>query len=494
MKLDCAETLSHSVAGAEQGAVIAGKTGGAWRLALRIAFGALILAYALRFTLPSLEAGFNGDDPMNIHYYWWRGAGQLLRNLPLFFTTYQRPMGGVYFSLLYHFFGLNPLPYHVVLVFLLVLNTFLAYRFGRLISGSELTGGLTALVVAYHARLAPLVYLPAFVFDVLCFTFYFLAFTYYLSRRNGGGRLAWKQTGLFLVLYICALDSKEMAVTLPVMILIYEAIWHPPSGFSFRAAARWLRTGALPAMLAGALTALYIVGKFSGSDSLVKVEGYRPVLSWSRYWESTTRFVNTILYTPNEDLFGAVGVVLLAAVLFRAARVSGQKHLLLMSFFIWIAPLPVTFLPGRGGANLYIPLAGWAVILVTFFLCLCRAFARSRIGLVALVLLGMWSWWRWTESQDRVAWTGIRKADQLTWSVMQQVRTMMPKVKPGSRIYVVRDPFGDWEMKFIIDLVYRDRSIAVWLENEVPLPREEVRKMDYVLTFEGDRLVRLKGL
>jgi hypothetical protein len=245
-------------------------------------------------------------------------------------------------------------------------------------------------------------------------------------------------------------------------------------------------------MIAGALTALYMLGKFFGSDSLVRLEGYRPVLSWSRYWESTTRFVNTILYTPNENLFRAVGVVLLAAVLFRAAWVSRQKHLVLMSLFIWIAPLPITFLPGRGGASLYIPLAGWAVILVTLFLCLCRAFARSRTGLAALVLLGMWSWWTWTKCQDRDAWPGIRKADQRTLAAMQQVRTMMPKVKPGSRIYVVRTPFPGWETKFIIDLVYRDRSIAVWLESEVPLPQEEIRRMDYVLTFADGKLIVLK--
>lgn len=463
--------------------------------ALQIAFGALVLAYVLRFTAPGLEAGFRGDDPMNIYYYWSRGAGQLLRNLPLFFTTYQRPMGGVYFSVLYHFFGLNPLPYHIVLTFLLVLNTYLAYRFGKLVSGSELNGGLTAIVAAYHACMASLVYEPAFVFDVLCFTFYFLAFTYYVSRRSRGVGLSWKQTAVFLLLYVCALDSKEMAVTLPVMVLIYEAIWHPPVGFSSAAVTRWLRTEALPALIAGSMTLLYVLGKSFGSDSLVKTEAYRPVFTWSRYWESTTRFVDTIFYVPGRDVFGPVAIVLLAAILLGIARLGRQKHLLLMWSFIWIAPLPITFVPGRGGACLYIPLAGWAVIAATLFLWLCGALAGSRVWMAVLVILGIWAWWGWTDSRDKHVPIEIRKPGLVVQSVIRQVRALQPSVPPGSKIYVIRSPFPDWswDMKFILNLIYRDRTVDVRLGDKAPLMPGEIEKMDYIFTFEGEQLKKLKG-
>lgn len=485
---------SHVVSNTTQKIAVAVEAANVWSRVLRIAFAALVLVYLLRFAAPGLEAGFNGDDPMNIHSFWSRGVGQLARNLVLFFTTYGRPMGGVYFSVLYHFFGLNALPYHIVLLLLIIVNTFLAYRFGRLISGSELTGGLTALVAAYHAHMAPIVYLPAYVFDVLCFTFYFLAFTYYVSRRNVGVPLTRRQTGAFLLLYICALDSKEMAITLPVMILIYEAIWHRPASLSFPALARWLRSEALPALIAGAMTLVYVLGKAFGSDSLTKMEAYRPEFTWGRYWESTTRFVNEILYMPNNNVFGPASVFALALALLCLAWLSRKKHLLLMWFFLWIGPLPITFVPGRGGPCLYLPLMGWAVVVVTLFLWLSSALAGSRLWMAALVLFGMWQLWGWTERQDGFVGPGIKKPGQLTWSVVEQVRALQPSVKPGSRIYVVRGPFPDWEMKFIIELVYHDRTVNVWLGEKVPLPPEEIRKMDYVFTWEGDRLVRLKGL
>jgi hypothetical protein len=439
---------------------------------------------------------------MNIHSFWIRGPVELAKNLVLFYTTYGRSMGGVYFSLLYRFFGLNPLPYHVVLTALLLLNTWLAYRFGRLIAGSALTGGLVSLAVAYHAEMLHLFYLPAFVFDVLCFTFYFSALNYYVARRGSGIRLTKKQIAVFLTLYVGALDSKEMAITLPAVVLLYEAIWHAPAGVSPDNAARWLKREALPGLAAGVMTLIYVLGKTYGSDSLVKMVAYRPVFSWSRYWESTTRFVNTIFYQPIQSpFFDPPRVVLLAAVLLFVAWRAKQRRLLFAWFFLWIAPLPITFVPGRGGACLYIPLAGWAAMVASIFVSLARVAARSallrwipeRAALGALVGIGIALFWANTERRGGNVPPGILKPAALTWSVADQIRAVQPAVKPGSRIYVAHDPFGTWDMKFIMELVYHDRSVNVWLGEQVPLPPADINRMDYVFTFEDGRLKRLKG-
>lgn len=465
-------------------------------------FAAIVLLYFVRFVGPGIHGGFNNDDPMNIHSFWIRGPGQLIRNLVLFFTTYGRPMGGVYFSLLYRFFGLDPFPYHVVLTVLLLINTWLAYRFGRLITGSQLAGGLVSLVVAYHAGMLHLVYLPAFVYDVLCFTFYFCALTYYVSIRGRGIRLTKKQAAVFLLLFVGALDSKEMAVTLPVVVLLYEAIWHAPARMSVTSVRKWLETEALPGLVAGLMTLVYVLGKTLGPDSLTRMEAYRPVFSWSRYWESTTRFVNTIFYQPIEGgFFTPVRVALLATVLLYVAWRWQQRHLLLMWFFLWIAPLPITFIPGRGGACLYIPLMGWAVIAASVFLSLAKAAAKSpllrwmpnRAALGVVVLLGIAMFWANTERRGGSVPPGIRKPAQLTWSAAEQVRAVQPTVKPGSRIYLVHGPFRDWDMKFIMELVYHDRSVNVWLGEQAPLRPAEINRMDYVFTFEDGKLKRLKG-
>ena len=248
----------------------------------RAGFSLIVVSYFVQFASPSLSGRFNVDDPMNLYYYWSRGPWKLIVNLPLFFTTYQRPMGGVYFATLYGLFGLNPLPYHIVIIALLLLNTCLAYRFGRLITGSELCGGLTALMTAYHAKMAQAVYLPAFIFDVVCLTFYFLALNYYLAVRMRGQRLSKRQTVIFLLLFIGALDSKEMAVTLPAIVFLYEGIWHRPARLSLPDALVWLRRDALPALIAGGITVVFTVGKRFGRRSVADLESYSQTFTLGR--------------------------------------------------------------------------------------------------------------------------------------------------------------------------------------------------------------------
>ncbi len=85
-----------------------------------------------------------------------------------------------------------------------------------------------------------------------------------------------------------------------------------------------------------------------------------------------------------------------------------------------------------------------------------------------------------------------------TIAVILLTLTLFPVItlaaeEPGSRIYVVRGPFRDWDMKFIFELVYHDRTVNAWLGEKVPLPPEEIRKMDYVVTWEDAKLVRLRG-
>ncbi len=419
---------------------------------------------------------------MNIYYYWSRGPEQLLRNIVLFHTSYMRPMGGVYYSLLYHFFGLNPFPYHVVTTCLLLVNTFLAYRFAVLLTGSALAGGFCSFLVAYHSEMAQLVYMPSFIYDVLCFTFYFLAFHYYLSIRMRGERLRARQIAAFLLLYLGALESKEMAVTLPVLVLLYEVLWHAPGRRSLRSAA-----------VAGAVTLLYVAGKAYGPESLIRMEAYRPVFTLDRYLESTTSFFNTLFYQPTEHgFFGPGRVLAVLLLLLGIAWRAGQKHLLLMWFFILITPLPVTFVPGRGAACLYLPLAGWAVFLGSLLASLLRRIPAvgtrtvAALGVVAL----QWALSSWGAAR-MLSW--MQDEGKRTASVLEQIRSLQPAVKPGARLYVLDDVFDGFDTKYLFELTYRDRSVDVWLAPHGKLTPAEVQRMDYIFTFENGALKRLKG-
>src|SRR5256886_5879542 len=82
-------------------------------------------------------------------------------------------------------------------------------------------------ILCYHQELANLVFSGSFIYDVLCGFFYFAALTYYVRIREQGVALRAGQLAIFLALYLCALNSKEMAVSLPVIVFIYEVLKYP---------------------------------------------------------------------------------------------------------------------------------------------------------------------------------------------------------------------------------------------------------------------------
>jgi hypothetical protein len=472
---------------------------GGLRLHLAWVLGAgVVLAYFLRFTIPALGAGFAVDDAMNLHGYWSRGIGQWLLHLILFPSNYGRPMGGLYYLPLYYLFGLNPLAYHVVTAGLLLANTCLAYRFGVLLSGSRWTGFACAFPVAFHPRLAGLAYEPSFIYDVLCFTFYLLAFNFYVSARTRGLPVAGRRLAWFLLLYIGALESKEMAVTLPVMILLYEAIWHAPERWSWKELAKWITSSGRPGLAAGLVTLAFVLGKIFAPDSPIVNPVYAPTFTLARYFETTTQFLNEIFDQPWEhEFFNPARVIAVLAFLFLVARGSRRRHMLLMWFFILIAPLPVTFVPGRGGGCLYLPVAAWSLFVATLAVMFAEAVAALKplrrapaaftIGALLAVPIGA----LWAHSAGQAARMHPLRVNlgRSTWFVLDEIRAVQPSVRSGARIYVLNDTQPGYDTMFVMRLAWGDRSVQVFLDQHDHLPAENIRAMDYVFRFEKGKLL-----
>ena len=69
------------------------------------------------------------------------------------------------------------------------------------------------------------------VYDILCFTFFYSALATYVNVRRTGQAFTMGQALRFLGLSVLALNSKEMAATLPVVLWAFELIyWRPPPG------------------------------------------------------------------------------------------------------------------------------------------------------------------------------------------------------------------------------------------------------------------------
>src|SRR5439155_12447555 len=102
-------------------------------------------------------------------------------------------------------------------------------------------------------------------------------------------------------LYICALNSKEMAVSLPVIVLIYELL-KSSRWASWNAFLSWTRLDAAPALIGGAITAFYVYSKIGGTASTTISESYRPIYSWHNFVTSNARFVGELYILPRQLL------------------------------------------------------------------------------------------------------------------------------------------------------------------------------------------------
>ena len=498
----------------------------------------VLVAYFLHFALPALGGGFPGHDMMNMYTYWLPGMLKSLRANICFWTSFYRPGGALYYLPLYHFFALNPQPYRIVQVSILAASIPVVYYLARLLGSSQSVAFLGVLVFSYHAQLADLVFTGPFIYDVLCGFFYFSALTFYIRVREKGPLLRPMQCMGFLALYICALNAKEMAVTLPVIVLIYEILKFPRFG-EWKEFARRNWRSALPSLIAGLVTAVYLYGKTHGANSLAKANIYRLEYSWHTFTASNRHFINEIFYQliPNHI---APGVVLFIAwgLVFAYAFLRRDRLLKLMAFWVVITPLPLDFITIRGDACLYIPLFGWAMILAKvvwdsvklisrFFATVeqgraevarqpaqllgCATTNRvqwppfgTAVAAVAgkmsppmfrafatlLVACGLAVLTHWENQRfDRVP--ALLNSGQKALRVIQALRSLNLHPAPGSMILLRgwpyrSDPFwsNGWNTVFIASLVYNDRSLRIYHEGTNQLTQKEIAKMDYIISVD----------
>jgi hypothetical protein len=77
-----------------------------------------------------------------------------------------------------------------------------------------------------------------------------------------------------------------------------------------------------------------------------------------------------------------------------------------------------------------------------------------------------------------------------TGDTLAQLRALNPRVKSGTQVAFLNDPFDGWDMSFIAELWFRDKSLRFHLQRKTPLPPEELAKMT-VFDFQDGRLVQV---
>jgi hypothetical protein len=471
-----------------------------WR---KFALAIFLTAYFLYCNWGSLRVHFAIDELANIRYYFDPTVWQnLLANFLPWRGDY-RPFGAWYYLPVYHFAGLDPAPYQAVLLVVLMANVYFAHRLVRLLGAGELPAAVTAMVCCYHGGLANLYYNAAFIYDGLCCCFYLAALSFYVKIRGRGKLLGGGQTVVFLALALAAMNSKEMAVSIAVMMLIYEMVYHPPAKRTTASLKSWALGPARTVWIAAGLSLLDVYGKVAGPGAMAATLAYRPVFTLERARACQVALMQDLLlakpWTP-----GWFSILGFYAVLARLAWRRPDRPIL--RFFFWfllIVPLPIEFLEGRREACFALPMvaltAFGSVILLDAAQSAARFLTREfklpvRAGvLTALIVAGALLLWVREQNDLRRATGGEMAAlGQDTWDIIQQMRANHFRPRPGSSVAFLDDPFHSLDMYTLARLWFHDRSVKIHGNSQGPLTADELAKMDYVFTVENRKLIRIR--
>ena len=126
-----------------------------------------------------------------------------------------RPVATLSYFFIYSVAQLDPFYYHLASLLLHMLNAILVYWLANLILQNRLGALIAGLLFACHPVLTEAVNAVSYNEDLFAAFFFLLSFIFYINLNS-------KKYILSLCFYLLGLLSKEMAITLPAVIFLYD--------------------------------------------------------------------------------------------------------------------------------------------------------------------------------------------------------------------------------------------------------------------------------
>ncbi len=465
--------------------------------------GLFVAGLFVYFTRRAPFVYYSHDDLMNLYGYWSKPF-PLFKAIVFFWAPYYRPIGALVYRSVFAIWGFNPQPLYAIYYAAIFLNLGIAYLLFKRLSGSREIAGIALLLFAFHGKLASLYYSAGAMYDVFCFLFFSSALIIYLQPRTQNRLPGLRRTLGVLACQILALDSKEMAATLPAILLTYELIFHPPDFRGVRAIARWSIREARTALFVALCVLAWLPARFA-SGGIAHLQGYGPSYTLSRWVEETGTYLAYVIYRNNPSAHYGVNplspaeIAIFCAVLIAIALWARSRVVWFGLLFFWIALLPVAFIATRLGFVLYLPLAGLALAAAAFLARLKATLtgffskgpsprAASSALFAATALAMVFIDYHYAPPAPRAWFSPYKKA-------LDQFSQAYPTLPHGAMLLFVHTPLDDdWYMYFLLHLYYRDPNLFITQLNGRPeqrIPLDQLPHYDYVLDFENGRYVEL---
>ncbi len=280
----------------------------------------------------TLDAPFHFDDTNNIVYNPWIKDLRNFTDLDIINKHFRsRYIGYLTFALNYSLHGLDVRGYHLVNIFIHILNSLLLYWLLTLtfrtpfftVPGGHLSDGsrnfialFTALFFAVHPLQVQAVTYIVQRFTSLATLFYLLSLALYIKWREGGEqRTEWSASGALLytasfLSAFLAMNTKEIAFTLPVVMVLYEVLFFGGKmkirKRAFSLAPFFLVILLIPLALANTEGPLVFMKGVSMNEEAVNLSGERSSISRGDYLFTQFRVIVTyirLLFLPvNQNI------------------------------------------------------------------------------------------------------------------------------------------------------------------------------------------------
>jgi tetratricopeptide (TPR) repeat protein len=302
--------------------------------------------------------------------------------------VYYRPLFVAWSMLNYTLFGLRPWGWHLGAVLLHVGAVSSVFWLARKLQLEYWTAALAALIFALHPiHIEPVTWVSA-ASDTMVTMFAALAFASYLSGRDSrddsktAQKIAWWIASLMLLL--CALLTKEMAVMFSALVAIY-AFLHPPQARSSAFAEKVL--GAVMEAAPYAIVTLiyvllrnhallYSTGQFDPNHGMLDVLRTLPLVLSTYLRELLLPVGITGLYYTPYVTSAIVSQVVLPVLVLGAAlcglwywnRREGNSTVAFAGWWLLIGLAPALYLRNFGNGDfvrdryMYLPSVGFAIL------------------------------------------------------------------------------------------------------------------------------------
>ena len=312
-----------------------------------------------------------------------------LKNIPylLGITTGNvsyRPLRFISYAIDYYFWGLNPVGYHLSNILLHIASSFLVFGVIFRLTGGYWCAFFSALFFCINPVQTDSVAYLSGRRDILCALFYLAGFYFFLRYRKDR---KFRYLLLTFFSYILSLSSKEMGVTLPLLLFVYDFIevTSREKGLWSSFKEVWSRYYPLylPVFLVGIWFAYYKIF-LNYPSSRHEYYGRSMVTNFLTVGKILVYYLK-IIFMPvvlNADysynafpLSGGIGevgtffsIVILAGIFFLIARLLTREKLIafgLLWFFVTILPVCQIFPHHELLAEhyLYLPIVGISLVI-----------------------------------------------------------------------------------------------------------------------------------